>query len=288
MTPLIRGIFKTASAACPALAGWMAHKLFSTPLKVGRLSAAEKRLVARGDAKLLTAEHVMIDSGKLCIAAYRFGQKASENGKTIVLVHGWMSGARFMLAIMERLVTMGHQVICFDLPAHGKSSGKSTNLVECSTALKVVIKQLGPVDSIIAHSFGGAVTAYALSQSDERLLGATGKVILLASPNQLAEVTKHFAKQMGISDKGRLAFEKRLCAPLGGDIRQMDGNIMFGKAGYSMHILHCRDDAEVSVDESRRFAEIGDSVCYQELSGLGHRRILYAEAALDAIANRLC
>jgi hypothetical protein len=283
MTPLIRGLFKTVSALSPALAGRMAHKLFSTPLKIGRLSASEKRLVARADAKLKTADHIMVQSGKYSIAAYRFGTKSTANSKTIVLVHGWMSGARFMLAMMERLVGMGHEVICFDLPAHGASSGKSTNLVECAAALQSVIDSFGPVDTIIAHSFGGAVTAYTLSQSEHRLLHNHGQVILLASPNQLAEVTKHFASQMGISDKGRLAFEKRLCAPLGGDIRQMDGNLMYAKAGYPISVIHCADDAEVSVEEGRRFAALGAQVRFTELSNLGHRRILYAEPALAAI-----
>jgi hypothetical protein len=280
MTPLIRRIFRTTSAISPALAGRMAHWLFSTPLKVGRLSPAEKRLVARADAKLATAEQVFIASGKHQIAAYRFGGETSANSKTIVLVHGWMSGARFMLAIMERLVGMGHEVICFDLPAHGQSSGKSTNLVECSAALAAVIDHFGPVDSIVAHSFGGAVTGYTLGQASRPLLSGNGEVVLLASPNQLAEVTKHFARQMGISDKGRLAFEKRLCAPLGGDIGLMDGNMMFAKAATPLHVLHCRDDAEVAVAEGRRFLELGDNVQFAELSGLGHRRILYAEPAL--------
>jgi hypothetical protein len=283
MTPLIRGIFRTASAVSAALTGRMAHWLFSTPLKVGRLSAAEKRLVARADAKLATVEQVFIASGKHQIAAYRFGQKTSADSKTIVLVHGWMSGARFMLAIMERLVGMGHEVICFDLPAHGQSSGKSTNLIECSAALTAVIDRFGPVDSIIAHSFGGAVTAYTLSQSSRPLLSDSGEVLLLASPNQLAEVTKHFARQMGISEKGRLAFEKRLCAPLGGDIQLMDGNMMYAEAGYPMHVIHCRDDAEVSVEEGRRFGQLNGRVRFTELSNLGHRRILYAEPALAAI-----
>jgi pimeloyl-ACP methyl ester carboxylesterase len=284
MTPLIRTIFKTASGISPALAGAMAHKLFSTPLKVGRLSAAEKRLVARAEAKLATAEHIAIATDKHSIAAYRFGAKKDESSKRIILVHGWMSGARFMLAIMDRLVSLGHEVICFDLPAHGSSSGKSTNLIECAEALKSVISHFGPVDRIIAHSFGGAVTAYALSRASKPVLINGGEVILLASPNRLTEVTRHFSKAMGISDKGRLAFEKRLCAPMGGDIRTMDGNLMYAAAGFPLHVIHCKDDAEVSVEEGQRFAELEQQVHYVELSGLGHRRILYAEPALDAIA----
>jgi predicted alpha/beta-fold hydrolase len=276
-----------ASAVSPALAGSMAHWLFSTPLKIGRLSAAEKRLMAKADAKIATAKRITVATAKQEIAAYRFGEKTGPDSQNIVLVHGWMSGARFMLAIMERLVKLGHQVICFDLPAHGESSSKSTNLSECAEALSAVINQLGPVDTIVAHSFGGAVTAYALVEQGKAKLSGRGRVLLLASPNQLAEVTKHFSKQMGVSDAGRLVFERKLCAPFGQPISAMDGNTMYGKTSYPLHVIHCADDAEVSVSEGRRFAELGMQVRYTELTGLGHRRILYAESALDAVETAI-
>jgi hypothetical protein len=240
-------------------------------------------MIARADAKLEGAEHFKLTSGTHQIAAYRFGQKLGPNAKTVVLVHGWMSGARFMLAIMDRLVSLGHEVICFDLPAHGKSTGKRTNLVECAAALTAVIRLFGPVDAVVAHSFGGAVSAFALSESKEPLLSEGGEIILLASPNRLTEVTKSFARQFGISDKGRLVFEKHLCTPMQQPIEAMDGNIMFAKTGNAMHVLHCRDDREVSVEEGRRFAQMGPDVNYVELTNLGHRKILYAEPALLAV-----
>lgn len=46
MTPFIRTVFKTISVVSPLLAGNAAYRLFTTPLKTGRLSPAEKRLEA--------------------------------------------------------------------------------------------------------------------------------------------------------------------------------------------------------------------------------------------------
>jgi predicted alpha/beta-fold hydrolase len=283
MTPLARILFRTTSALSPRLTAGLAHWLFSTPLKVNRLSPAEKRLILRADAKLAESEKVIIATAKHGVAAYRFGKKSGPDSETIVLVHGWMSGARFMLAIMQRLVDAGYEVICFDLPAHGNSSGKSTNLIECAEALCAVIHHFGPVDTVIAHSFGGAVTAYALAELGDAKLSGKGRIILLASPNQLAEVTKSFSRQMAISDAARLVFERKLCAPFGQSITAMDGNLLYKKAGYPLHVIHCADDAEVSVEEGRRFREIGGQTHYIELKGLGHRRILYAEKALEAL-----
>jgi pimeloyl-ACP methyl ester carboxylesterase len=283
MTPWIKTLFKTANALSPKLAGWAAYKLFSTPLKVGRLSDAEKRLEARAEAKLQSAEQIFIQSRAHRIAAYRFSNEPQQGKKRIILVHGWMSGARFMLAIADHLLRQGHEVICFDLPAHGASSGTSTNLVECAAALTAVIDHFGTVDSIIAHSFGGAVTAFAVSQSAENPLTGRGEIVLLASPNRLTEVTKFFARQLGVSDAARLDFEARLCAPMQAPIAAMDGNLLYAQTPNRLHVIHCRDDGEVSVEEGRRFQAMGNHIGYTELSGLGHRRILYADSALDAI-----
>jgi pimeloyl-ACP methyl ester carboxylesterase len=287
LTPLIKAVFGTLSAISPALAGRAGLWLFSTPLKTSRLTPAEKRLAARAETKLQSAEDIGFDFAGTHIAAYRFGEKRDEGAKRIILVHGWMSGARFMLAIVDALVTLGHEVIVFDLPAHGRSSGKSTNLVFCSRALNALLDDVGGADMIIAHSFGGAVTAYTLSRLRPQGLGANGKIILLASPNQLSSVTASFSKAMGLSKAAQKRYEERLCAGIGEGLDEMDGNRMYGKIGYPLHILHCADDAEVSIDQSRRYLALGEQVRLTELKGLGHRRILYHRDAIEALIAQI-
>jgi pimeloyl-ACP methyl ester carboxylesterase len=261
--------------------------IFSTPFKVGRLSAAEKRLAARASAKLKLAENISFTIDGVNIAAYRFGKKTSADAKRIILVHGWMSGARYMLAMVDPLLALGHEVVCFDLPAHGQSSGNSTNLVACSKALDGLMDRLGGTDIIIAHSFGGAVTAFTLSRLRHQGLGQNGKIILIASPNQLSSVTALFSRAIGLSIAAQKVYEARLCAGIGEHLDEMDGNRMYAKAGYPLHILHCVDDLEVSVDQSRRYLALGNSTKLTELKGLGHRRILYHREAIEALENQI-
>jgi pimeloyl-ACP methyl ester carboxylesterase len=286
VTPLIRVGFGTLSAISPSLAGRAACWLFSTPLKIGRLSPAEKRLTVRAEAKLKAAEDISFVAENVTIAAYRFGKKRSDDSKRIILVHGWMSGARYMLAMVDPLLALGHEVICFDLPAHGGSSGKTTNLVACSKALNALIDHVDGADMIIAHSFGGAVTAFTLSRLRADGLGKDGKVVLIASPNQLSSVTALFSKAIGLSGAAQKAYEARLCAGIGEGLDEMDGNRMYKKIGYPLHILHCVDDAEVSIDQSRRYLELGGQAQLTELKGLGHRRILYHSDAIEALLQR--
>jgi pimeloyl-ACP methyl ester carboxylesterase len=283
MTPAIRAAFRLACAISPRLAGSLALRLFSTPLKTKRLSPAEARLAARAQERLAEAERLVITSNRSQIVAYRFAAGLQPSGQTIILVHGWMSGARYMLAMVDPLVTLGHQVVCFDLPAHGESSGKVTNLSACAQALVDVIDHVGGADRVIAHSFGGAVTAYALSRIRPGQLGSDGRITLIASPNQLKIVTERFGAAIGLTPAALKIYQERLCAPLGATLAEMDGNIMFAAAGYPLDIIHSIDDPEVSIQEARRYTQMGATARLREVDGLGHRQILYKPAAIAAV-----
>ncbi len=283
MTPAIRRFFSTISHISPQLAGRLALLLFSTPLPTGRLSPAERRLEQRAKARLASAERLTVAASAGTVVAYKLGKRAAGTGRTILLVHGWMSGARYMLALAEELVAAGDEVICFDLPAHGESSGRVTNLAKCAQALLAVAAQCGPVNMIVAHSFGGAVTAYATSVLGLKLTGDDARIILLASPNRLAVVTQRFGAAIGLSDSARRTYEQRLVAPIGGDLDALDGNRLYAATGLPLFVIHCEDDAEVAFSEGERFAEMGEQARVTRLNNLGHRRILYAQSALDAL-----
>jgi pimeloyl-ACP methyl ester carboxylesterase len=280
----LRSGFSALSRVAPRVAGALAYRLFTTPLKTKRLSASEQRLEARAELRLRGAEKLSVTANGLAIAAYRFGRKL-DGGRRIILVHGWMSGARYMLAIMEELLRDGDEVICLDLPAHGQSEGRRTNLVDCAAALDATISAAGPADLIVAHSFGGAVTAYLLERRAPNQLADDGRIILLASPNQLSAVTAGFSKAFGLTRRAQLHYEALLCKTIGATLDEMDGNIMYRAVGRPVHILHCVDDDEVSIEQSRRYRALGDQVRLTELSGLGHRRILYSPRAMAALRD---
>jgi pimeloyl-ACP methyl ester carboxylesterase len=282
MTPIIRSAFGTLSTVAPTLAGRAAYRLFTTPLKVGRLTAAERRLEQRAAARLAEAEDIGFTYDGRHIAAHRFEPPGGVTGQRVIMVHGWMSGARFMLAPVEPLLAAGHQVICFDLPAHGASTGRRTTIIDCARALAELLTA-HPADTIIAHSFGGAVTAYALSRLVPGALGEGGRVILLASPNQLLNVTAHFSRSFGLNARAQRTYEARLASAIGEPLIVMDGNAMYSDAGVPLTIIHSADDAEVSVEEGRRFARLGNQAHLIELDGLGHRRILYHKDAVAAM-----
>ncbi len=230
------------------------------------------------------ARHALQVNGEALIA-WDFASSSGDQAKTILLVHGWMSGARYMMALADALCRAGYRVICFDLPAHGRSGGRTTNLSRCADALRHVIGHFGPVDTIIAHSFGGAVTAWAFTGEKAAALRGEGHIILLASPNQLSGVTAGFAAQLGLSSKAQRAYEHVLCKPFGRALASMSGNALFAATPYRITAIHSRDDAEVGVEAARELSATIARVHLVELDGLGHRRILYHKDAMEAVLS---
>jgi alpha-beta hydrolase superfamily lysophospholipase len=75
-------------------------------------------------------------------------------GKRVLLVHGWSGRGTQLFKIADELLKQGYSTISFDAPAHGKSPGKTTIMVDFITTIEIN-KQFGPFDAAIGHSLGG-------------------------------------------------------------------------------------------------------------------------------------
>jgi pimeloyl-ACP methyl ester carboxylesterase len=74
--------------------------------------------------------------------------------KKVLLAHGWAGRRTQLFMIANLLLEKGFMVIAFDAPSHGKSTGKTTNLVEYIASIKAIIEELGPFEAAVGHSFG--------------------------------------------------------------------------------------------------------------------------------------
>jgi pimeloyl-ACP methyl ester carboxylesterase len=272
------------SRALPSVFGTLAYRLFTTPLRFARLSPSEKRLELRASVRLNGATPHRIRHAGGEVQAYQFVTTQPTSLGSVVLVHGWMSGARFMLAFVDVLNDIGFDVVCFDLPAHGKSSGRRTDFIECANALVTVVEHFAPVRAVIAHSFGGAVTGAAIG----RLVGVQAplsveKIVLLASPNELSNVARNFGAAIGIGPAAQAYYEKRLEADGGRPLGQLTGAALYGPAAVPMLALHSDDDAEVPVAQGIKYGALPHCT-FEQLSGFGHRRILYAALVVQRVA----
>lgn len=136
------------------------------------------------------------------IQCYEMGSAESE---LVLLVHGWQSNAGSMAGIAANLAAAGKRVVTFDLPAHGESPLKLANLHLFRLAFRAVLKHIQPnmPFSIVAHSFGSAVTGFGLEGTDYRCK----ELVLLTSPNRLDVIFREYKEMVGLPN----AAYERMC-----------------------------------------------------------------------------
>jgi len=96
-------------------------------------------------------ETVFIPAIKKEIIVYHYG----KSEKRVLLVHGWSGRGTQLVKIADELVNLGYSTISFDAPAHGKSKGNSSIMVEFIASILELERQFGPFEFAIGHSLGG-------------------------------------------------------------------------------------------------------------------------------------
>lgn len=127
------------------------------------------------------------------------------NGSKILICHGFDSNSYRFERYIDPLLNNGFEVLAFDAPAHGVSSGKTINALIYSDVILEIIAAFGPVDGIIAHSFGGIAAALAIERLKNNLVK---KLVLVAPATETTRSLNDFCRYLQISDKLKKGLEK--------------------------------------------------------------------------------
>ncbi|HEX2076295.1 MAG TPA: alpha/beta fold hydrolase, partial [Longimicrobium sp.] len=157
---LLRGWFRVASAVAPRTAERQAASLFLTPPRRRQPDAGLEDAAAGRYA-------FTVHDGEREVAAWSWG-----SGPVVLLAHGWGGSAADMAPLAERLQRAGYRAVLVDFPAHGRSPGRRTNMVEWLGALRAVAAAVGPIHAAAGHSFGGAAIALSMSELELDVRGA--------------------------------------------------------------------------------------------------------------------
>ena len=279
---LVKSLFSAGSHIAPYVTANLAFWLFCYP-RTAELSKEQSKLVVHGRSKLAEAENFHVSFGQITIQAYHFSSKNPKG--TILLVHGWTSEASHMMALVDPLLKSRYDVVCFDLPAHGKSTGRLTNLVECAKALQAVASLFANIHGIVAHSFGGPVTALALAGLPGNWTGFdVDRIALIASPNESAYVTHTFGVALGLSHQAQSNFETTFEHLCDCELRNFTGSKYFLRINRPLLVLHSTDDCEIPYEHGLHYQDLPQCQ-FVSLEHLGHRKILYSLAVGEHIAR---
>ena len=136
------------------------------------------------------------------IRGYRWN-KGGE--RKVLIIHGFESSVINFDRYVKPLVQKGYEVLAFDAPAHGRSSGKKINALIYRDFLVYINKEYGPVRSFMAHSFGGLAISLALEKIRHR---EPAKLVLIAPATETKTAIDQFFHFLKLDDGVRTEFDK--------------------------------------------------------------------------------
>jgi pimeloyl-ACP methyl ester carboxylesterase len=263
MGAVIRGVDRLS----PHLGARLAARVFLTPRSA--------RLPERERLWLEQAQPETFRVGPFELSGHRW----NRTGDPVLLIHGWEGRGSQLGGLALAAAGQGLQPITIDLPAHGSSRGAQTNLVEISEAIAAMVRHLGAVRGIVAHSFGAAGTTVALRQPLP-----VARLVYLAPAEDFEHYPRVFSRWLGLpinlGERMRHSVERRI----GSTMAELRGGRLAPRMRAPLLIVHDEDDADVPWQDGRTYAEAWPDSRLMTTRGLGHRRILREPDVLTAVA----
>jgi pimeloyl-ACP methyl ester carboxylesterase len=268
---VIRWGFPKLEKISTRLSGWYFEKIFFTPF---RYKTPEKELEAERTAQLFSITR----AGKK-VQCYQWGD---ESKPYVLVVHGWAGRSTQFRSFIPKFNEAGYRIIGFDGPAHGKSEGKRTSIAEFEEVMKAISAIQGNPEAIIAHSFGGGASLYAISKGLQ-----VNKLINIASPTIADRIVQSYLKAIGGSWKTGENFKKLIQQRHGKSFEEFTALYLIKQVPKDLKLMlvHDEGDKEVDIAHVHELIRIFPSARLLATKGLGHNRILRDDIVIGECLN---
>ena len=242
---------------------------------VERMTVPKRRVRPRLAEALRDAEDREVETPSGPVMAWRLGK-----GPATLLVHGWEDDNCLWGPLADKFHDIGRAVVVLDLPGHGFSPAEDPSLASASGAIRAVAEALGPVDSVVAHSYGCPVSIHAMASGL-----AVARAALIASPNFRPGDRWARAARRGVPPeiiaRARAIFDER------GQSAEPDFDLEEAAEGMTAKALfvHSLDDEECPADNAQILKRRWPGAKLALGDGLGHRLIAQDAAMLDRIVD---
>ncbi|MEM9776178.1 MAG: alpha/beta hydrolase [Chloroflexota bacterium] len=213
------------------------------------------------------AQRFALPYNKTKLVGYEWG----TGSRTVLLIHGWEGQVGTMLGFVEPLLAAGYRVVALDGPGHGESGQLTTTVFDYAQAIELVCQHFGGFYGIVAHSFGGAATFFALEQANCR---QPEKIVTVAPMTNLMVHVDIFQRLVGMTDDVLDSMMCRLEKDL--NIQRDSWNMLAAaqKIQGKNLIWHDENDHIISMGDSHKLALHLNHAEIRKTAGLGHKRIL--------------
>lgn len=250
---------KLFSFISPKLITLFAAKLFTTPIK-HKIPKRELEMDYKSIQKLIRVPAIDKE-----VVLYQYG----KSDKKILLVHGWSGRGTQLFKIADELLKAGYSTISFDAPAHGKSPGKTTIMVDFIATILEIDKQFGPFEAAIGHSLGGMCVLNSIKKGLK-----VNHAVVIGSGDIVEDIMDDFVAKLelkpAVSILLRLYFEKKY----GEEMNSYSAFLAAKETAIPVLVIHDNHDPEVPVKAGihiHKYLKNGELLL---TDGLGHRKIL--------------
>jgi pimeloyl-ACP methyl ester carboxylesterase len=270
----IRTKFTLLSAVSKRKAAEKAFQLFCTPQ-----SRNKKKLPPIFEK----AEKLHFSFEGNTIRGYRWNHEQAD--KKLLILHGFESSVINFDRYIKPLTQKGYEILAFDAPAHGRSSGKTITVLQYKNLIRHITKTLGPVKYFMAHSFGGLAVCLFLEEINH---DSSFKLVLIAPATETDTAADNFFTLLKLDGDVRKEFND-LIAEMGGK-RPEWYSISRAAKNIKAEVLFLQDknDAKTPLSDVEPIVEKGYPNFHFIISeGLGHSRIYKDNKSLKTIVDFL-
>lgn len=265
-------IASTLQIVSTSLTVKFAKKLFTKPIK-HKVPKREFDMNMNSKQELI---HISAINKK--IMTYHYG----EHSKKVLLVHGWSGRGTQLVKIADKMLELGYSTISFDAPAHGKSPGNSTLMLEFIESILALEKLHGPFEYVIGHSLGSMSILNAIKNGLD-----VKKAVLIGSGDSVNDILLDFVSKLGLKPiialKMRESFEK----DFNDSMESYSSYIAAKNIKTPILLIHDKDDDDVPYTASENIHKNLENSSIFLTKKLGHRKILGDEKVINQIEKFL-
>lgn len=263
---------KTIALVSARKAAEMAFDLFCTPY-----SSKHKQ---KAPALFYKSNQLVFGLNELQIYGWIWKPQHS-NGKKILIVHGFNSYSYKFEKYVSLLTNQGFEVLAFDAPAHGLSSGKRINALLYSEVIVQIDKLYGSLYGIMAHSIGGLAASLAAEK-----MNTLQKLVLIAPATETSTAVDNFFKFIRLPDSLKKDFEEVLVDMAQKPVSYFSVSRAIQQIGANTLWLHDSGDRICPFKDAEKVQQMNlPHVVFNVTKGLGHSNIYKEQKAANAIVS---
>jgi pimeloyl-ACP methyl ester carboxylesterase len=269
----LRAKFKLLSSISKKKAAQSAFDLFCTPQSRNR-----KKLPKVFE----DAERLQFTVDGIPIRGWRWNRPSTRK---VLIIHGFESTVVNFDRYIRPLTRKGYEVLAFDAPAHGRSGGRKITAPLFKKTIKEIHKRFGPIESYMAHSFGGLALSLAIEDTTHT---KDWRLILIAAATETTTAIDSFFKILKLDPAIRPEFENIIVRTGGVPSSWYSINRAMKQIQAKTLWFHDEEDDTTPIDDVLKVkAENHPQLEFVFTRGLGHRRIYRDHNVMKAVIDFL-